>query len=371
MNLKMLLPYIIFFVFIGVLITSIIYLSRKTSKLFKLKRSWPPYVVFSLIALFMMAGVSQIQSVSFSGHLIFVSAAVFMGYFLIMVLSFLATDLVNWYFKFSIKRFTTIAYSLTIFLFLYSLWSAFYIKTKHVEIPVKNLNKELTFVHLTDVHIGHFRNNGFINDLVKQTNEQNADAIFITGDYLNARIALKDENFEPLKELGAPVFFVEGNHDEHTDIAVINQKMREVGVKVLENEVELFKGIQIVGLNHMLPDNETFDMHASPNKPTVKKVLPTLNINDSIPSVLLHHAPNGIKYANEHGIDLYLAGHTHAGQMFPFNYLSNFIFEYNRGLHDFEGTKVFVSEGVGTAGPPMRLGTQSEIVVIKLVPDKS
>jgi predicted MPP superfamily phosphohydrolase len=83
---------------------------------------------------------------------------------------------------------------------------------------------------------------------------------------------------------------------------------------------------------------------------------------------MLHHAPNGIKYAAQAGVDLYLAGHTHAGQIFPFNYLANLIFEYNRGLHEYNGTYVYVSEGVGTFGPPFRLGTKSEIISMQLVP---
>jgi len=64
-----------------------------------------------------------------------------------------------------------------------------------------------------------------------------------------------------------------------------------------------------------------------------------------------------------------LAGHTHAGQLFPIKYIANLIFTYNKGLHDFKGTKIFVSQGAGTFGPPMRVGTKSEIAVITLKPE--
>jgi predicted MPP superfamily phosphohydrolase len=87
------------------------------------------------------------------------------------------------------------------------------------------------------------------------------------------------------------------------------------------------------------------------------------------PTVLLHHSPDGIQYANQHGVNLYLAGHTHAGQLFPVKYIAHLFFDYNKGLHDFKGTKMFVSQGVGTFGPPMRVGTKSEIVVITLKPE--
>ncbi len=83
---------------------------------------------------------------------------------------------------------------------------------------------------------------------------------------------------------------------------------------------------------------------------------------------MLHHSPDGIKYANEYGIDLYLAGHTHAGQLFPINYLNALLFKYNKGLSDYNGSKIFVSQGAGTFGPPMRVGTKSEISLISLMP---
>jgi len=84
--------------------------------------------------------------------------------------------------------------------------------------------------------------------------------------------------------------------------------------------------------------------------------------------VLLHHSPDGIKYANQHGVDLYLAGHTHAGQLFPIKYIAKLIFDYNKGLRDYNGTKIYVSQGAGTFGPPMRVGTISELTLLKLKP---
>ena len=110
-------------------------------------------------------------------------------------------------------------------------------------------------------------------------------------------------------------------------------------------------------------------MHVNDNGHTIKNVLSTLNIFKEKPTVLLHHSPDGIKYANQHGVDLYLAGHTHAGQLFPIKYIANLLFAYNKGLHNFKGTQIFVSQGAGTFGPPMRVGTKSEIALLKLKPE--
>ena len=119
----------------------------------------------------------------------------------------------------------------------------------------------------------------------------------------------------------------------------------------------------------MAADSNTFSMHANGKGPTIKSTLASLNLFPGKPTVLLHHSPDGIQYANQHGVDLYLAGHTHAGQLFPIKYLAHLLFDYNKGLHVFKKTRIFVSQGAGTFGPPMRVGTKSEITVLTLKPE--
>ena len=120
----------------------------------------------------------------------------------------------------------------------------------------------------------------------------------------------------------------------------------------------------------MVADSGSVSPHAGSNGLTVRKVLKQLPFDRTKPTVLLHHGPNGIKYANEAGVDLYLAGHTHAGQLWPATYVAKAIFEYNKGLHDFNGTKVYVSQGTGTFGPPMRVGTNAELTILNLIAEK-
>lgn len=84
---------------------------------------------------------------------------------------------------------------------------------------------------------------------------------------------------------------------------------------------------------------------------------------------MLHHSPDGVRYAHKKGVDLYLAGHTHAGQLFPITLIAGMIYKFNKGLYNYNGTKVFVSQGAGTFGPPMRTGTHSEITVVRLIPE--
>ena len=100
---------------------------------------------------------------------------------------------------------------------------------------------------------------------------------------------------------------------------------------------------------------------------TIEEVLPTLKVDRDRASLLLHHNPVGIEYAAENGINLYLAGHTHAGQMFPATLIAKMMFEFNKGLYRYnDTTQIYVSQGSGTFGPPMRLGTHSEVTILNL-----
>ncbi len=182
----------------------------------------------------------------------------------------------------------------------------------------------------------------------------------------DVKIKLNTEVISPFEKLEVPIYFVEGNHDGYTDSKRIKQELRESGIIVLENEVTNWGEFQIIGLDHMPADSQSVDIHAAGQRATMKAILPTLDIDKEKPSILLHHYPVGIKYASEQGIDLYLAGHTHGGQLFPINYIAKLMFPYNKGLYEYNGTRIFVSQGTGTFGPPLRVGTRSELAVLVL-----
>lgn len=364
------LSYLILSVMLAILVLSVVYVSKKTILVFGIENTRLVYLGFSLFTIVILFGFGAFMNATGEiGHTLYRIAALTIGVFLFLVFSFLIADGINVFVKLPPSTFGFVGFGLALIISVWGYWNASHIRVTPVNIPMQGLNQEVKAVHLTDIHIGHFRTNGFLQNLINKTNAQNPDVIFITGDYLDSKYALNKKYFEPLKQLKAPIYFVDGNHDHATDNDSIVALMRSVGVKVLENEVAYLNGLQIVGLNHMLADRNSIDMHASGHKPTIEETLPKLNIDKEKASVVLHHAPNGIKYANLHGIDLYLAGHTHAGQIFPFNFFANMMFEYNRGLHDFKGTKIFVSEGVGTFGPPFRIGTKSEIISLTLSPN--
>ena len=360
-------PLLFFTVFIGILIAANIYLARRFNFYFSIENTKILYFVFPAVTLFMIFGMMPLTNTTNSfGSVVYVIAAITLGVLLYLVLSVLFIDIINIFAKPEPKVLGISALTLTVLISVYGIINSWNIQTTQQEVTIEGLTKEIRAMHLSDIHIGHFRGNNFLKKIVDKTNKENVDMVFITGDLFDGRINLTREELQPLTQLKAPIYFIEGNHDRYTGVNIIKQYLRDINVNVLENEIATQGELQIIGLNHMRADNETFDMHAAGNHATIKSTLEKLSVDKNKPTVLLHHSPDGIKYANQHGVDLYLAGHTHAGQLFPIKYIANLIFAYNKGMHDFKGTKIFVSQGTGTFGPPMRVGTKSEIALITL-----
>jgi predicted MPP superfamily phosphohydrolase len=366
---KTLFPFLMFAVFLGTIYGATVYLSQRLNFFFDTQsiRTW--YGIFILLVVFMVAGVITFSNTTneFASFLYQV-AAVTMGFFLYFLMTLLFVDLVNYFVKMPPRTVGISAIVITSLFIIVGVINSFNIKTTHVDIPLKGLTKNIKAVHLSDVHIGHFRGIKWMQQMVEKTNAENPDVVFITGDLFDGRINLTPEVLEPLRTISAPIYFVEGNHDGYSGVKEVKAYLREKGVRVLENEVERWNDLQIIGFNHMRPDSNSVDMHASKGT-TMQSVYPKLNIDQTRPTILLHHSPEGIEYANQYGVDLYLSGHTHGGQQFPVTLINELLFKYNRGLNDYMGTKILVSEGVGTFGPPIRIGTKSEIIVIHLKPE--
>ncbi len=237
-----------------------------------------------------------------------------------------------------------------------------------VEIALPGLARPVTIMHLSDVHVGHHRGRAYLQRVVDETNRRAPDLVAITGDLLDAEVALAPGVLAPLAELRAPVFYVGGNHEQDVDQPRAQRAVAGHGVRVLRNEVAESHGLQIVGLRYMKPDAQTFDAHPSHEKETFASALPKLPVRPDVPAVLLHHSPVGARYAVARGIDLMLAGHTHAGQVFPATLVARLQFPFDVGLHAFETMQVFVSPGVGTFLAPLRVGTTNTITLVRLVP---
>lgn len=364
-------PILFLIIILGIFAAANIYLSRRLNLLFSIENTRILYYVFAGLILFMIFGMMPLSNtVNGFGSLVYKASAITMGFLLFLLLSLILVDLTSLFINIPLRWRGIITLLLPVFISVFGILNAMNTKVHQVEVGLKGLNSEVTAVQLSDIHIGHFWGIRTLEKIVTLTNRQHPDVVFITGDLFDGRIRLSEENLQPLTRLKAPVYFVEGNHDGYTGHREIKDKLRKIGVTVLENQITGFGELQIVGLNHMRADSTAYNMHAAHNGQTIQSVLDSLKPDPGKPTILLHHSPDGIKYASRHNIDLYLAGHTHAGQLFPVKYIANAIFDYNKGLHQYENTRIYVSQGSGTFGPPMRIGTNSEITLLKLKPEK-
>lgn len=290
------------------------------------------------------------------------------GVIMLLVCSLLVMELVRLCVAISPRLFGLCAVGLASLASLYSLWNAADTEVYHVDIEIENLERPLKVAHLTDLHLGHYWGRGSVEKIVDMVEAESVDFVVITGDLFDGRRWIDSDILEPFSRLDMPIYFVEGNHDQYSGPSEIKDMVERSGIVVMANEVAEFEGVQIVGLDYLVPDRKAKDtFHGSGNAMTMEEVLPTLGIDATRPAILLHHNPVGAEYAAAAGIDLYLAGHTHAGQIFPASIVAAMMFEFNRGLYSYgEGMQVYVSQGTGTFGPPMRLGTDSELTILNL-----
>jgi len=365
---KNLFPFLMLLFFLGILTGSNLLLSRRIGWIFSIENLLWLHILFAVVPVFMIAGLIGLSNkTGTAGHLLYGFAAILTGAMLYLVLSFVLLELVHLVIPLQPKVYGTAAFGLTLVISLYGIWNATQTRLREIEIPTDGLQSEVRIMQFSDVHIGHFRSVKFMQKLVDMAKAGEPDFVVITGDLFDGRYHLSLSTLEPLKQFDIPVYFVEGNHDGYTGVKQIKQMLRETGVRVLENEVVAESGISLAGLDHMRADADSRTMHAMQDGSTIRQVLDGMKIDPDRPSVLLHHSPDGVNYASDKGIDLYLAGHTHAGQLFPITYVNDLIFKYNRGLNQYNGTYIYVSPGAGTFGPPMRVGTSGEITLIRLI----
>ncbi len=354
---------------LATLIAADIYLSHRVGWIIGMDKIRSLYFIFTALFLFLIGGVATFSNSSnIFGSFIYQVSAVGAGAVLNFILMVTAVDLFFLFFHMPPLVYGGVSLFLSLLITYYGVRHAFRVKLERISIPTEKLQEEVKIMHVSDIHLGHFRGRKFLQKLVDMINEANPDFIVITGDLFDGRSMMVPDTLEPLKEVKVPVYFVDGNHDGYSGVRRIKSMLRDIGVIVLENKKTEVAGIELIGLNHMPADEKSPSMHAGRADKTMKDVLEFMNPDRSKPVVLLHHSPDGIEYANAAGVDLFLAGHTHAGQLFPITLLNELIFKYNSGLSDYKGTRIYVTSGAGTFGPPMRIGTKSEIVSIRLVP---
>lgn len=225
---------------------------------------------------------------------------------------------------------------------------------KTISIVSDKVSKPVRLVQISDVHIGS-RSIKFLEKVIFKINKLEPDFVCITGDLID-QAGIEEHQLKSLKSIVGPVYFSIGNHEKYEDLSNIVARLQNLGVKVLRNRSMETDEIQFIGID----DKD--------DPAQVGRELAKLDVAKDKFVVLLYHRPRGLESAADAGVDLMLSGHTHNGQIIPFNFVVNRVFDRPNGLYEYGNTRLYVSSGTGTWGPIMRIGTRSEITLFEVSP---
>ncbi len=250
---------------------------------------------------------------------------------------------------------------------VYGLINAAIPRVKHVTVRLQGLPKSWhnrAFALISDLHLGHVRNRGFAARIVRIINELKPEFAVIAGDLFDGTAIDADHATEPFRDLHSlfGTFFSEGNHEEFRDSRPFLSAIHKAGVRVLDKKIADLDGLQLLGVPYR---DATHPGH-------FRSVLAGMQIDPARASILICHAPDHPSIPEEAGISLQVSGHTHGGQFFPHTWFASRIYRrFVHGLSHLGALQVLTSYGVGTWGPPLRVGTHPEIVLIHLLESNS
>ncbi len=282
----------------------------------------------------------------------------------LMALALFALKFIGWIFNFSLSSLVIalIFFGGAFCLSLLGIYKAFFPKVVSYEVKIKDLPESWdnkTVVQISDIHLGPVYRKKFFERLLDKIQTLNPEAVFITGDLFDGMESDFGWVNHPFTKIKAPkgIYYSFGNHDLYLGFERVIDILKDNPVTILADRMIIVDGLQIIGINYSF--NKDFDLQAA--------ILKQVGYDRKLPSILLFHEPRHVRFAKEAEIDLQLSGHTHNGQLFPFNYLAKLMYGgHGYGLFKDQDFSLIVSAGVGTWWPPMRTSGRSEIVKIIL-----
>ena len=316
-------------------------------------------VAISAMALMLFASIG-LRNVALPEGLMramFNIGSVWLVFLLYSILAITLFDVVHWVVP-SLRYGTLIAIVLTIFVM--QLGYVHYRNPKVVEhsFSSEKISSPKRIVAISDVHLGYGTNRRALEHYVELINAQNPDMVLIVGDLIDNSVRPVEEQRmeEVLNRISAPygVFMVVGNHEYISGIDAVERFVDKTDITLLRDSVARVGEIAIVGRDDKMRGE--------------RKPLSELAPRDAY-VVVLDHQPSSIEESVRLGADLHISGHTHRGQVWPINWLADAIFEQSYGHRKWQNSEVIVSSGLSLWGPPFRIGTDSELVVIVLQPE--
>ena len=301
----------------------------------------PMIILFSFgILLFLSKKVSE----SIYGY-IYTIFGVCMGYLLYICQIAIIVRILFSFFPLSQSTNALLLYISPLIICIYGIINALKTKIKRITLKCQGYKDKITILHLTDIHLGAIHKKNKIKKIVHETQELNPDIVVITGDMADGSLKVKTEWLQPFDQLEIPILYVTGNHEEMNPTKDMLNAVNQTKIKHIGHHGRYkYKDINFIG--------EDFGYN-------LKECLDDIKQENGIPNILLSHIPTmKPEELEKYNIFLFLAGHTHGGQLFPlhfFAYCANACFS---GLYSDKENKhhVFVSEGINSSSPPMRIG---------------
>ncbi len=297
---------------------------------------------------------------------LYLFSSIWMGYFSFLFFSMFLTWGVFWmdaFFDRSISLSMTFSFFAVISALAvsYGIWNAFHPRVRQVEVRIRNLPpywEGKKIVQLSDVHLGAVYGAQHFRKIATMANAEKPEIVVFTGDTFDGTDGWLSTFIEPISRIQAKsgIFFIIGNHETYLGVEKALSVLKETSLQVLDNVVTEVKGLKIVGLSY--PDR-------GKKKNFIKTLRELFSEYQGYPTLLLNHTPEQIKKISRMGIALQLSGHTHFGQMTPYNLITHYMHKgFDYGKFELGDYTLYTTNGIGTWGPPIRFGNTPEVVSV-------
>ncbi|MGE5394069.1 MAG: metallophosphoesterase [Candidatus Saccharibacteria bacterium] len=339
-------------------------------------KRWFIAVFLTIAPLFIVGAILERTATSAFSEWIYRIGSFWLAYMLYLFIALVAVDLiriVNYFFHF-LPPFTPLmrlqtgigVFTIVTLIVLGGHINAIWTKVKVIPLTIhKKVTgpSEVKILMASDIHLGALIGDNREKRLLDIVRKQKPDLVLLCGDLVDGEIApvLRKKLGHHIQDIKTPlgVYAITGNHEYIGGIRSTLPYLRSINIKMLlDSVITLPNGIQLVGRN---------DRSAARVPGGVKPLAELLAGTDpQKPVIVMNHQPYNLDEAVENNVDLHLSGHTHHGQMWPFNYITKAMFELSWGYLKKGNTNFYVSSGYGSWGPTVRIGNRPEVVVFNL-----
>lgn len=374
---------IFFLVVVTVLTLVNLYIFYRTRNLFPVEQPlrWGFILLFWVVALGYMAGrILERTGAGGVAQVVIKAGSLWLGAMVYLTLIFLLVDLLRgvshifgmkgfFFFPWASEKgrwITAGVYGVTALILLAGFFNARNPKVVRQPVVLDKVVSGGTYKALlvSDIHLGITIANGRLGKLVELMNRQEADVILMAGDIFDEELGpvIKNNLGDLLKNLRAKegVYAILGNHEFYGNAAEAEQYLRDHRITVLrDSAVTLPSGVVLAGREELTG--------VRMNQKKRKSMGELLSGSDTArPVIVMDHQPYHLAEVARNPVDLQVSGHTHHGQLWPFNFITKAIFEISTGYGKIGKTHFYVSPGVGTWGPPIRTSSRSEVIVLEI-----